>query len=224
MIRGYLVLLLMSSAFWCQAQLDSLQSGQFQLVGLQANQLIKQVLSFGGGSPAVNNPYLINYSFNNQQTGWGMAFGLGFDIRNSKDGDEFNERETKINQFQFRIGLDHKKSINERLILGWGFDLTREDVTNETVNTTRFDANNTQKVTTLTERKGWGLGPRVFFGVAITQRILVSTEASYYLTFLKSDSSIETRNGTSLDTNEFESDLTNFNLILPSVIHLHFMF
>src|SRR3982751_2623571 len=90
----------------CNGQSDSTAKKTTQYLGLQANQLLRQIFNFGGNSIPVSNPYLINYSIVNSATNSGMNAGLGYNIDQSKGGDPTNSRENKSNSLFFRVGYE----------------------------------------------------------------------------------------------------------------------
>ena len=59
-----------------------------QYVGLEANQLLRQIFDFSNDNSSSGNPYLITYSFNSSNTGSGMSFGLGYLSRELEDVDQ----------------------------------------------------------------------------------------------------------------------------------------
>lgn len=188
---------------------------------IQANQLLRQLINLGGSGQNVTNPFLINYSFNKKETGIGMNIGWGFEIDNIKDGDEFNERESKIREFFFRVGFDKKFDLNKRWLMGWGIDLLRQDVSNKTTNT--FDNGDGQEESIDTENfvKGWGFGPRITLAYKLGDRILLGTEASYYFIHRNITSKVEQDGGSD---DEVERNTDSIELLLPSVLYLTFAF
>lgn len=192
---------------------DSLTRRTNHYVGVQVNQLIKQIFSFGN-SAAVNNPYLLTYSLNSVRTGWGANFGLGYTFNEFNDGDAFTQRKTKINEFVFRAGFERKSTFGKRWILSAGFDAL-VDLTN---NSTKISQDNDPQstATTKTKNNGWGLGPRVTLNYDITGKLLIGTEATYYFKSMKN--TIEDSGfGTKQETTE---KLKSFQFNLPTAIFL----
>jgi len=207
-------------------------------LGIQANQLIRQVLNFGGNTGNVTNPFLLNYCVNNTATGAGLNFGLGYLVSSSSDGDSFNERKTKGNDFNFRLGYDFKKNVARNVIVGYGLDAVIQSVTNKTSNITRFDANQRTEIKTINKDNGWGIGPRLTFIYQFNRNIAVGTEASYYFKSVKTTNEIKTfsrfqsfdpnTGQTTIQTNsnEEKSEAKNaqFRFEQPAVIYLIYQF
>lgn len=226
--------------FFLAANSQSLDTVKFknQYLSIQANQLIRQLLNFGGNSGSVLNPFLINYSSNNISTGNGINFGLGYLVSNTSDGDSFNERKTKGNDFNFRLGYDYKKHVAQKVIVGYGLDVVIQSMTNKTSNITRFDANQRTEIKTINKDIGWGLGPRLTLIYQFNQNIAIGTEASYYFKSVKSTNEINTfsrfqsfnpiTGQTIIQTNsdEEKSDSKNaqFRFDQPAVIYLIYQF
>jgi hypothetical protein len=182
-------------------------------IGLQANQLLRQLLNLSGTSASINNPYTASYSFNGKQKGNGMAFGLGILSKKISDNDQGINRETINNDFFFRVGYDKKIQLNQRWIWGWGVDglLLRSKR-----NTTTSFQGTLSSVINSTEN-GFGFGPRVSLLFNISKMVYLGTEASCYY------QSSKTKRETKLDNNPPRKDDTKnstFELQVPVVIFL----
>src|SRR5688572_28910409 len=93
-------------------------------LGVQMNELIRQVFNFNNSSAASanNNPYVLIYSLNSVRTGWGGRIGVGYTYRSFIDDDGVNRRETDINNMQFRLGLEKAFTLSGRWSTGIGLD------------------------------------------------------------------------------------------------------
>ena len=132
------------------AQKDSVQTSgtksSSHYIGLQANQLIKQLLNLGGSTSAINNPYLITYSVNSNKSGVGLNLSFGYtrDASLSTSGDGANQIQTTINEFFFRIGAERKRKIGKRWLLAAGGDIVMDNESNRTESRTTFGSGNPQ--------------------------------------------------------------------------------
>ena len=150
-------------------------------VGVQANQLTRQIFNFGGSTSSVNNPYLITYAVNSVSSGWGLNFGLGYTHEEVRIGDPFNPLETTINDFFVRLGVERKVAIAEKWITSYGLDILRESEKNIT------ESGNSQpgNFKTETRNRAAGMGFRFTLNYNITEKILLGTEATYYYKWIK---------------------------------------
>jgi hypothetical protein len=169
---GSILLLFISSITF--AQQDSTRKAN-HYIGVQANQLIKQLFNLSNNNAVVNNPYLLVYSVNSVRNGWGANIGFGYTFSEFTDGDAFNTRETKVNNYFFRAGFEKKTNFGKKWIFSGGFDITNDNQKNNTKNTS-----NGNTIETDNKTKGWGFGPRVSLNFKITDRILLGTECTYY--------------------------------------------
>jgi hypothetical protein len=185
-------------------------------IGIQANQLIKQLFNFSGSNAAVNNPYLMTYQVNSTETRVGLNIGLGLNIDQFNDDVGTFQRESKISDMFFRIGIEKKTYLAKKWLLSAGFDVV---VDNQSNHTKTFDPLNPNNSQTETDNKtsGFGLGPRCGLYFHINDKILLGTEASYYLKSLKTTSEFKSPFA-SPETNS--SDIKKFQLVLPAVIFL----
>jgi hypothetical protein len=205
--------LVISFAF---SQTDSLkQKKSVHYLGVQANQLARQLLNFGNAS-AIDNPYLLVYSVNAASSGMGLNAGLGYTYTQSKDGDSFNTRETNINNLFFRAGFEKKSSLGKRWIVSWGFDLVVDAQKNDTKNTVDFGGGKST-TETVTKSNATGIGPRFTLNYRITERIFLGTETTYYFKSGTNSSEITQSGGSKSKT---EDKFKRVQLALPAVLLL----
>jgi hypothetical protein len=182
-------------------------------LGLQANQLVRNLLNFGGTSSAITNPYLLVYSVNSKATGVGFATGIGLSSIQSKSTDNFVTVTSKTNDFAWRFGLEAKTYLSRRWLAGYGMDILLEANKTETVSSTGSGTNNPTVTTTI---KRSGFGPRVSLNYQFHERLMVGTEASYYLKWIDQKTKV-TNAGTQPDAG---TKLRQFQFTLPAVIFL----
>lgn len=201
--------------FFCSfafAQQDSTHQKANHYIGVQANQLIKQLFNLSNNNNVVNNPYMLVYTINSAHNGWGGNIGFGYTYNEFKDGDAFNSRETKINNLFLRGGFEKKTNIGKKWIFSAGVDITRDFQNNETKN-----ISNGSTFETETKSKGWGFGPRATLNFKITNRILLGTECTYYFRSGKNSTKITT----SFSPPEERSDKSKqFLFTVPAVLIL----
>lgn len=144
-----------------------------QYVGLEANQLLRQIFDFSNDNSSSGNPYLITYSFNSSNTGSGMSFGLGYLSRKLEDVDQGQKRATKTSDIRFRMGYEKKSKFGKRWLLGLGIDfLLMHGVDETSVDNGGIDFNS--------KTNGWGFGPRLSVLFEATENILIGTEMAWY--------------------------------------------
>jgi hypothetical protein len=206
-------------------------------LGVQANQLIKQILNFSNSNPVIDNPYLLTYSINSKRTGVGFSSGIGYSINEFSDGDQTNKRTSKINSVALRVGFEKKSNLGKKWFTSWGIDVIHESSKNET-SISQSQLNNPDiKFTSNSTSKSnlWGFGPRFTLNFRITERIILGTEATYYY---KSGSNTTQASTTSTqqefdqqtgqlklvtrttNTPETSTDFTNFRFTIPTVLYL----
>lgn len=153
-------------------------------VGVQANPLLRQILSIGN-TPNVTNPYLLNYSLNSTKSGWGFHVGLGVDYAMILDNDGISDRKTELTNISSRIGFDKVYTISDRWQAGFGVDGIYLKSDNQTsTQIISFDT-----ITTVTEISStrFGGGLRGYLRYSISPRILIGTETTIYFTTGNSD-------------------------------------
>jgi len=161
-------------------------------LGVQANQLLRQLFNFGSSSSTVTTPYLLNYSRNSDSTGLGFNVGVGYSFDQFKNGDAVFERTTKLNDLFLRAGFDRKYWLGRKWMAGWGIDVVLDNQKNNTTTKTDSDFNKST-ITTTSKLNALGFGPRLTLHYRITDRILIGTECTYYFKALKDSEEIESK-------------------------------
>jgi hypothetical protein len=194
---------------------DEKQSGKYYYIGLQANQLLRQLLGSAGGG---DNPFTLTYSFNSVATGRGMSFGLGFSTRKMEDKDKAINltRTTKSNDLAFRIGYDVKKSIGKQWIAGYAFDAIRDGGKSET--NTSFGGGGVNDTKTTTKTNGFGIGLRLSLLFHVSEKIYLGTESG--LTFMANKTISDTEIPNVPDNPETELIDNSLALTVPSTLFL----
>lgn len=184
-------------------------------VGIQANQLIRQVLNFGGGSGNIANPYLLTYSVNGNATGVGISAALGYSYQQNRSNDGFTSVISSTTDVAFRFGMEKKKYISRSWLTSFAVDILMES--NKSVTDTKssgFSNSVTNKL------GGWGLGPRTTINYQFHDRFLVGTEMSFYMKF-KEQKQTTSNTGMPADPGE---KVNTYNFVLPAVIYLTMKF
>lgn len=182
-------------------------------LGIQVNELVRQVFSLGN-TAVPSNPYFFNYTYTSA-TGSGLNVSMGLTVDETNASNNFSNVTTNIDNFSFRVGYDKKKVLTKRFIFSLGVDLTIDSQKNVTLNQDSFSS---QEIETTNKLSGWGLGPRFTFQYRISDNILIGTEANYYYKSLKDKFSIEV-NGSSTN-DEQETDIKRFTFSAPAILWL----
>jgi hypothetical protein len=219
----------------CKAQDDTIEKNVDQYIGIQINQLVRQIFNFGNNNTAINNPYLINYSavFGPKKIGFNIGTGYTFD--EIKTGDATNELTTKVNNTFFRIGFEKKSSLGKNWLFSFGADILLDKQKDESTSKITFGGNGKIVTTTSSTVKGTGFGPRIMLSYHISNRILIGTEATYYYKSIKDVGEVVTattsrefdpqtgmeRNVTRTERTENDDKLKKLQFNVPAVLWLH---
>jgi len=153
-----------------------------QYIGVQMNDLIRQVFNFNNSAASTNpNPYLLNYSINSRKTGWGVRVGIGYNYNSSSTNDGITNTTTKLNDMQFRIGVEKAFKLSEKWSAGAGLDIVYNSNDDHTLSTVNASFGGVGETTdTHTTISSYGGGPQAWLRYHITPKILIGTEASFY--------------------------------------------
>ena len=192
----------------------------YNFAGIQANELLRELMSFGGTRPDIDNPYFVVYSFNSTQSSWtGMNIGLGIQSFTTilDDDNAAVERETKVRRFDFRVGYDKKYFVGRKFMASLGIDALFSLGKDETISDDEFSPLSEIR----TSHSGIGLGPRLTFSYFVTDKILLMTESTYYWRRVVSKEEIDVQ-GSSND--EQTAINRSFEFAPPVAIYLVFKF
>ena len=214
---------------------DSLQTKYVNhYVGVQANQLLKQLINLNGSSAPVNNPYLLTYGIFSSEINWGVELGLGLNYFHTTDNLSPSDHETKLNQMFYRLGVARKFEIGKRWEAGIALDYTGSSQNNTTFSFSVFDFNGQKDSTsTLSETKvkSSGFGPRLNIRYGLTKYIFLGTEMTFYyskannksditVTEVFSNSNFPGDNFVDTSNSKTDVDEKSFDMTLPVAIFL----
>ncbi len=149
-------------------------------VGVQMNELVRQVFNFNGNNNNVNNPYLLIYSLNFANSGWGIRAGVGPNFNKFTENDGVTDRENDINSIKARLGFEKSFRLSKRWSAGAGLDGLFGTEDNKTITkVTSFDTTTTE-IKTSTETIGGGA--MAWLRYHVTEHVVIGTEASFYYT------------------------------------------
>lgn len=208
MRKIYVVALLLGCSMYAQAQSeDAPIDGNF--IGFQANELVRQLLSFSDTS-IPDNPYFVNYT-RIYENGGGFNIGFAYQADEFSQEINFNSLTTEISNLALRFGYEKKAQIDKRFNYSIAFDFLIESLTNKTTTEDNFGGSD---ITTETSTSGFGLGPRFTLNYAVTDRIMIGTEANYYF------KSLTEKFENSLIAEDDESTIQRFDFTPPAVLWL----
>jgi hypothetical protein len=151
-------------------------------VGVQANQLLKQLVNLSNGNAAIDNPYLLTYGIYFSSCGYGLHAGIGYNYQQIEDKIPIS-RITKKDELFYRIGVGRKVMIGRKWQLGYGLDFigSREFNTTSANSVTNlgFSIDSSSSVTS-GKKISTGAGAEVSLGFQITEKIMLGTEATWY--------------------------------------------
>lgn len=147
-------------------------------VGVQMNELVRQVFNFNDVSAQNQNPFLFIYSVNHNPTGWGLRLGVGPYFKTFQDDDGIVETESDISRFDARIGVEKAFQLSPKWSAGAGADFVYHR--NQTITKTftkTFDSTETDLKTNINTT---GYGVMGWLRYHISPNVLIGTETSFY--------------------------------------------
>jgi hypothetical protein len=220
----------------CFAQSDTTGKKLFDhYIGVQANQLFRQILNLSNSSTAIDNPYLLTYRLIHNKTGFGINAGGGITYTFSQNLLQ-SAIENTTTDYAYRIGINRRSMLGKWLELFFGIDyINKSRLSTTTVAQVTIFGPSSQDSTvtkTTTTKRGHGLGPQVALHYNISPHFQIGTEATlYYIESSSKENVFFSEVLTSQGQTEYFTDNTNtefkdksFSLLIPVALFIHIKF
>jgi hypothetical protein len=232
----FLPLLLLCQSLHITAQTEAAKTKPLQIncyVGLQANQLVKQLLNLSN-SPAISNPYLLTAAVTSYKYfGISLRGGIGYNYSKITELSPATH-ESKLHEIFFRYGIGKNFLLGTKWEASIGVDRVEEYKVNKTFATsvTIFSSttDSVESVTTSkTETEGYG--GQLALAFHLSKHVLLGTEATFYYvtSHIKQNSEVfeNITNTSAAEENIFTYEATNseakevsFNATAPVALFL----
>ena len=93
-----------------------------QYVGVQINELIRQVLNFSNTNNTITNPYLLTYSLHFKKPNIGIRLGVGYKYTSSTTDDGVTKTTSNLNDLSLRLGVERIYQLSKKFTTGVGID------------------------------------------------------------------------------------------------------
>lgn len=147
-------------------------------IGVQMNELVRQVFNFNNSSSQTDNPYLLIYSLNFAKSGWGIRLGAGPRFISFNDDDGVTQEDVDISAYDLRLGVEKAFRLSPRWSVGVGADcIYGNDISYSKTTVRSFDSSKTD----ISSRTNYlGYGAMGWLRYHITPHIQIGTETSFY--------------------------------------------
>jgi len=152
-------------------------------IGFQANELIRQLFSFGN-TIETGNPFLLKYSLRFNKSNIEITSGLGY--RTGSTNENSGTFITSQSDLFFRLGAAKKYDIGKRFEAGIGIDgllVNNNNSSENTIINTNINFTDSSYSSTSNKIKTFGAGPQFTFAFYITPRVKLGTELTAYFTY-----------------------------------------
>jgi hypothetical protein len=176
-----LYFILLCGFFTSQAQkADSVSKTHYKYLGIQANLLFQQFISFNSNSSINSNPYIFSYSRNNIRTGTGFVFGTGLGYTDATQNDGVTSRRLQSGNVAFRFGSERKFFQESRFIPFFGIEFVAGLVFSRSENSIVQPFNPINSAVQTTRVFGGG-ALRGGVLLALSKHVMLGTEAFFNL-------------------------------------------
>jgi hypothetical protein len=194
------------------------------VLGVQANQLIRQVFNFSNNNPSINNPYLLTYTAYHTRSNWGVDAGLGYTFNNIFDNDGNTKKETYINDLFFRIGVQKQIPLTRKFTSQFSFHILYDLLNNKTISAQEFNFQKTV-ISSKSNIARFGGGPAMNLRYKINSRVFIGTELNYYFKHGNTKTDVTTTNDfqgqpSQITTSKSDNNATTILLNVPTAIFL----
>ncbi len=175
----------------------------YKYLGIQANLLFQQFISFNSNSSINTNPYIFTYSINNIKTGNGFVFGTGFNISDNSSNDGVSSVSVQNANITLRFGYEKKYLQQQKFIPFWGVEAGLGGISNRVESSLNQSFNNNATVVETT-KVFFGPSFRAGLNYSLAKHIQLGTEFFFNAQLAYS----ETNNG----NGRFTTDFLPFNI------------
>jgi hypothetical protein len=204
------------------------------LAGLQANELVRQLVNLNADDDLIDNPYLVKYALFANRCQWGVQAGFGLRYSRFEDKLSPTGQDSRIYDIFYRAGVARRFAIGKRWEAVAGLDFAGSRQTDKT-NTllvldqgARIDSTHTYSNSTVTGRGG---GLQLALQFQVSGRIWLGTEATFYymklsdkqavvLTEIETWPDFPENNTYSVSSSNSDIDRTEFEMTVPAVLFL----
>jgi hypothetical protein len=194
------------------------------VMGVQANQLIRQVFNFSNNNPTINNPYLLTYTATNLQSNWGLDVGFGYTYNNFFDNDGNTKKETNINDLYFRVGVQKQIPLTRKFSSQFSFHILYDLLNNKTATAQEFNFQKTN-INSKSNIARYGGGPAMNLRYKLNSRVFIGTEMNYYFKHGNTKTDVTTISEfqgqpSQITTSKSDNNATTILLNVPTAIFL----
>jgi hypothetical protein len=194
------------------------------VIGVQANQLIRQVFNFSNNNPTINNPYLLTYTTTNLQLNWGLDLGFGYTYNNIFENDGNTKKETNINDLYFRVGVQKQIQLTRKFTSQFSFHILYDLLNNNTNSAQEFNFQKTS-INSKSNIARYGGGPAMNLRYKLNSRVFIGTEMNYYFKRGNTKTDITITNdfqgqGSQITSSKADNNATTILLNVPTAIFL----
>jgi len=223
------IVITIASTTFVLAQSDSSthQQKTEQYVGVQANELIRQIFNFSNTNNTITNPYLLTYALYFKKLDFGIRTGLGYTYNSNTTNDGVTKTTSNLNDLSFRIGVERIFKLSRRFTSGVGIDGIIG--INDDKTTTAVHSFDTTTTVTTSKSNTYGGGAMAWLRYNINKKISIGSEVNFYYTTATPEQtiSVTTRNnnlpGRPIVTTTTTSDgdvQSDAHITIPAVIYL----
>ena len=208
-------------------------------VGVQANQLLRQLINLNVSNAPVSNPYLFTYALISTKCSWGIQAGVGYNYQHAKDKLSPSNQDSKISDAFYRFGIVHQFVFGKKWEASAGLDYVGSYQSDKTFTFLTTEFGNQMKdssatvSTSLIKSKGEGLVLRLSYH--LSEHILLATESTFYVQDTETKNSVlnsDTRlfsqtpedNVYTLSATNSNTENTAFIITIPVAIFLTIKF
>lgn len=148
------------------------------IIGVQVNELIRQLTLTDPTSTARQNPYMFTYAHNSRRSNWGIRAGLGLQSGTFSGGNGFGvDTSSKVLAGNVRFGVIKSFSILDKVVCGFGADIVYNHLERELRGGSRFGGFFSEdKITAYS----YGGGLVATLRYQFNKHLALGTEGSFY--------------------------------------------
>ncbi|MFN8116339.1 MAG: hypothetical protein U0W65_09515 [Bacteroidia bacterium] len=215
----FIVLLVLTTAVFGQGtSIDTTKKEHNNIISIDATGLLRQFFNLNTNNYYPYTPYILTYRRVIKNNAIKLAVGADISINKGTSNDSLKSSGER-NSYNVALGIEHYKYLNKRWNFYYGIDAVYQYSTNKS----KYPRTTTTYYESSSESKSYGIAPTLGILFRITNRMSLSTETSYSISYV-----LTTSKQNEFPSSQYDRKSTSSNIMTayfaPTALNFRFKF
>ena len=215
----FIVLFFLTTTVFGQGtSIDTTKKEHKNIISVDATGLLRQFFNLSTSNYYPYPPYILTYRRVIRNNAIKLAVGADINIDNGTSNDSLKSSGER-NTYNVALGFEHYNYLSKRWTFYYGIDA----IAKYSINKTKYPRSTTSYYESYGENKSYGLAPTLGIVFQITNRISMSTETSYDISYVQ-----VTSKQTEFPSSQYDRKSTNNSIqttyFPPTALNFRFKF